>query len=136
MSWRTSARADVAAGGEGAPFVPLYHRALARDLDRPIAVLNIGGVANVTWIGAGEDEILAFDTGPGNALIDDWMLLKTGRAVDEDGAAARRGQVSDAAVERFLADLISAAPRPNRSTATSSRNFARRASRPRMARRR
>jgi anhydro-N-acetylmuramic acid kinase len=96
--------ADVAAGGEGAPFVPLYHQALARGLARPLAVLNIGGVANVTWIGAGEDEILAFDTGPGNALIDDWMLLHTGRALDEDGAAARRGRVSEAAVERFLAD--------------------------------
>ena len=96
--------ADVAAGGEGAPFVPLYHRALARGLPRPLAVLNVGGVANVTWIGAGEDEILAFDTGPGNALIDDWMLLHTGRAIDMDGAAARRGRADAAAVERFLAD--------------------------------
>ena len=96
--------ADVAAGGEGAPFVPLYHRALSGALERPLAVLNIGGVANVTWIGAGEDEILAFDTGPGNALIDDWMLRHTGRALDQDGAAAARGQVRDAAVQRFLAD--------------------------------
>jgi anhydro-N-acetylmuramic acid kinase len=96
--------ADVASGGEGAPFVPLYHRALSGALERPLAVLNVGGVANVTWIGAGEDEILAFDTGPGNALIDDWMLRHAGRALDQDGAAAARGQVRDAAVQRFLAD--------------------------------
>ena len=66
--------ADVAAGGEGAPLVPVYHRALAAQLGQlPVAFVNIGGVANVTWIGAG-GRMLAFDTGPGNALIDDWML--------------------------------------------------------------
>ncbi len=96
--------ADVAAGGEGAPLVPLYHRALSGALERPLAILNIGGVANVTWIGDGAEAIIAFDTGPGNALIDDWMLRHTGRALDQDGAAAARGQVRDAAVQRFLAD--------------------------------
>jgi anhydro-N-acetylmuramic acid kinase len=66
-------QADVAAGGQGAPLVPVFHRALAAAaaLPRPLAVVNIGGVANVTLIGAGET-LLAFDTGPGNALIDDW----------------------------------------------------------------
>ncbi len=95
--------ADVAAGGEGAPLVPLYHAALAADLERPLAVLNIGGVANVTWIGTGRDELLAFDTGPGNALIDDWLLTHTGEAVDLDGALARQGTVDVAHVRRFLA---------------------------------
>lgn len=95
--------ADVAAGGEGAPFAPLYHRARAASLACPLAVLNIGGVANVTWIGAGEDDILAFDTGPGNALIDDWMRQHTGRPVDEDGALARSGCVDEGALARFLA---------------------------------
>jgi len=94
---------DVAAGGEGAPLVPLYHQALAGRLARPVAVLNIGGVANVTWIGQGEDDILAFDTGPGNALIDDWMLLHTGSPLDRDGALARRGRVSEPHLARFLA---------------------------------
>ena len=71
--------ADVAAGGQGAPFVPLYHQALAAGLpERPLAVLNLGGVANVTWIGEG-GQILAFDTGPGNALIDDWVRRHTDR---------------------------------------------------------
>ncbi len=86
---------DVAAGGEGAPLAPLYHQALAGALARPAAVLNVGGVANVTWIGAGEDDILAFDTGPGNALIDDWMLRHAGAPFDTDGALARQGRVSE-----------------------------------------
>ena len=95
--------ADMAAGGEGAPLAPLYHRALAGRLPRPIAVLNLGGVANVTWLGTGADEILAFDTGPGNALIDDWALAHTGRAIDEGGALAARGRIDKTALERFLA---------------------------------
>lgn len=93
---------DVAEGGEGAPLVPLFHAALAARLDRPVAVLNIGGVANVTWLGANGD-ILAFDTGPGNALIDDWMLTHTGRACDESGASAARGRVDRAVLAGFLA---------------------------------
>ncbi len=96
--------ADVAAGGEGAPLAPLYHRARAGGLPRPIAVLNLGGVGNVTWIGAGADEILAFDTGPGNAMIDDWVRLHTGRAIDAEGALARTGRVDETHVTRFLAD--------------------------------
>ena len=95
--------ADVAAGGEGAPLVPLYHRALAAGMARPVAVLNIGGVANVTWIGEGED-IIAFDTGPGNAPIDDWMLRHAGRACDENGEFACRGRIAAAALDRFLTD--------------------------------
>ncbi len=95
--------ADVAAGGEGAPLVPLYHAALAAALERPLAVLNLGGVGNVTWIGQDEDEIVAFDTGPGNALIDDWALAHTGRAVDLDGALAGAGRVDEAHLARFLA---------------------------------
>jgi anhydro-N-acetylmuramic acid kinase len=95
--------ADVAAGGEGAPLVPLYHSALAQALPKPIAVLNIGGVANVTWIG-GPEELLAFDTGPGNALIDDWVCRHTGATADLDGMLARAGVVSAAHVENFLAN--------------------------------
>jgi anhydro-N-acetylmuramic acid kinase len=95
--------ADVAAGGEGAPLVPLFHRALAVALERPLAILNIGGVANVTWIGAGEDDILSFDTGPGNALVDDWLLRHTGEPVDWDGALAGRGRIDEALVKACLA---------------------------------
>lgn len=92
--------ADVAAGGQGAPLVPVFHRALAAGIARPVAVLNLGGVGNVTWIGD-DDTILAFDTGPGNALIDDWALHHTGVPVDQGGALARTGKAEAEAVRRF-----------------------------------
>jgi anhydro-N-acetylmuramic acid kinase len=94
--------ADVAAGGEGAPLAPLYHAALAAALPKPVAVLNLGGVANVTWIGM-SGEILAFDTGPGNALIDDWVRRRLGLAADIDGELAAAGRPSAEHVARFLA---------------------------------
>ena len=94
--------ADCAAGGQGAPLVPVYHRALVAKLpQRPVAVVNIGGVANVTYIG-GDGHLIAFDTGPGNALIDDWMLKHTRAARDEDGATAARGTVKDDVVRFYL----------------------------------
>jgi anhydro-N-acetylmuramic acid kinase len=95
--------ADVAAGGEGAPLAPLYHAALAADRAKPVAILNLGGVGNVTWLGQANDDILAFDTGPGNALIDDWVHRHTGGAADIDGVLARAGAASAAHVTRFLA---------------------------------
>jgi len=93
--------ADVAAGGQGAPFVPVYHEALAAALPKPLAVLNIGGVANVTWIGD-DGALLAFDTGPGNGLLDDWVFHHTGRAFDESGALACCGQVDMEVLGRLL----------------------------------
>ena len=93
--------ADVAAGGQGAPLAPLYHAALARDQPKPLAVLNLGGVANLTWIGA-DDGILAFDTGPGNALIDDWAQAAMGRPFDAEGALAARGRVDAKALAALL----------------------------------
>jgi anhydro-N-acetylmuramic acid kinase len=86
--------ADVAAGGQGAPLVPVYHAAFTPQHVRPIAILNIGGVANLTWIGHGED-LAGFDTGPGNGLIDDWVKSRLGLAMDMDGAVAARGRVHD-----------------------------------------
>ena len=96
--------ADVAAGGQGAPLVPVFHRALAKLLSRPypIAVLNLGGVANLTYID-GEADLVAFDTGPGNALIDDFLRLRTGEPKDTDGKAAAAGRVDEKAVDRALA---------------------------------
>ena len=79
--------ADVKAGGQGAPLMPLYHAVHGppdRAWPQPVVVVNIGGVAKVTYING--DTVLAFDTGPGNAPIDDWMHRHTGRPVDEDGA--------------------------------------------------
>jgi anhydro-N-acetylmuramic acid kinase len=96
--------ADVKAGGQGAPLVPLYHAALARKskLTPPLVLVNIGGVANVTYISG--DLVLAFDTGPGNAPIDDWMHTHSGKPVDEDGAFAATGKVNDAALDKMLAN--------------------------------
>ncbi|GAC1337399.1 MAG: anhydro-N-acetylmuramic acid kinase [Acetobacteraceae bacterium] len=93
--------ADVASGGQGAPLVPLFHRALLHDRPGPIAVLNLGGVANITAIDG--DELLAFDTGPANALIDDWMARHTGTAFDADGRLAASGRVDAAALAALLA---------------------------------
>lgn len=99
--------ADMAAGGQGAPLAPLYHAARAATLARPLAVLNLGGVGNVTWIGSdGDDEwpvLLAFDTGPGNALLDDWMAGRTGAARDDDGRAAARGRADAALLAQLMA---------------------------------
>jgi len=89
-------QADIAAGGEGAPLAPVWHAALAADLDRPVAVLNIGGVANVTWIGKrGPADLIAFDTGPGNAPLDDWVRRHTGEACDRDGRLAASGRLPE-----------------------------------------
>lgn len=97
--------ADMEAGGQGAPLAPFYHFALARRIGAagrvaaPLAFLNIGGVANVTWIDPmspapeAPGALVAFDTGPGNALIDDWMAARTGEAMDHDGRAAAAGRV-------------------------------------------
>lgn len=95
---------DVAAGGQGAPFAPLYHAARAQGLERPLAVLNIGGVANITWLGPAEDEdIWAFDTGPGSALIDDWVSHHGLGNYDTDGALAAAGVVDEEALAELMA---------------------------------
>jgi anhydro-N-acetylmuramic acid kinase len=103
---------DVAAGGQGAPLAPILHAALAADLPRPLAVLNLGGVGNVTWIGGATDEMLAFDTGPANALIDDWALRHTGRAVDQGGALAEAGRIDEARLQTWLQHPYFGQPAP------------------------
>lgn len=105
--------ADVAAGGQGAPLVPIYHQALAATLDwpRPVAVLNIGGVANLTYMDRSGD-LLAFDTGPGNALLDDFMYARTRRRWDQDGAAAQRGSVDPAVIAQIRKQAFFALPPP------------------------
>ena len=104
--------ADAAAGGEGAPLAPVYHRAVTAKLpERPVAILNIGGVANATWIGRC-GELIAFDTGPGNALIDDWMLRHHGRPHDAGGALAARGRVHDDHVTQYLRHAYFGEPPP------------------------
>ena len=104
--------ADVALGGEGAPLAPFYHFALAKHLNftKPVVILNIGGVANMTWIDPGKDRaeedgaLLAFDTGPGNALMNDLMVTRRGRTMDTDGALAASGDVDEASLASMLSE--------------------------------
>lgn len=93
--------ADVAAGGQGAPLLPVYHAALVAGLAKPVAVLNLGGVANVTFIGEA-GELLAFDTGPANGLVDDWVGETTGARFDENGALAASGRVDETVLDGML----------------------------------
>jgi anhydro-N-acetylmuramic acid kinase len=103
---------DIALGGQGAPLVPVYHRALVQGMaEKPVAVVNIGGVANVTWIGPNA-ELMAFDTGPGNALIDDWMKRHTGASRDEGGTMGMVGQVNQHVLEWLLDHPFFARPAP------------------------
>ena len=103
--------ADVAAGGEGAPLVPVYHQALAAGIEKPLAVLNIGGVANVTWIGA-HGGLLAFDTGPGNGPLDDWAARHSNLPIDADGRLSAAGRVEGAVLARLLAHPYFTRPAP------------------------
>ncbi|MEE8351891.1 MAG: anhydro-N-acetylmuramic acid kinase [Rhodospirillales bacterium] len=102
---------DIACGGEGAPLAPVFHAALAHDLEKPLAVLNIGGVANVTWISP-DGGLIAFDTGPGNALIDDWVRKKQGQRMDKNGQLAHAGVVDEEALSRLLDHPFFSEPYP------------------------
>jgi anhydro-N-acetylmuramic acid kinase len=105
--------ADVAAGGQGAPFVPVYHRALAQSLERegPIVVVNIGGVSNITYID-GADTLIACDTGPGNALLDDYMFRTMSRPFDCEGRVAAQGAADEAWIAHALEHPFFALPPP------------------------
>ena len=118
LAWRTGVpvahdfrSADVAAGGQGAPLAPVYHAALARGMATPLAVLNIGGVANVSWIGP-DGSLIAFDTGPGNGPLDDWIAQHTGAPFDRDGVIALSGQVDRQVLGRLMAHPYFARPTP------------------------
>jgi anhydro-N-acetylmuramic acid kinase len=112
--------ADVASGGEGAPLVPVFHHAVARHIgaEAPLAFLNIGGVANVTWVDAriadpaAPGALLAFDTGPGNALLDDFLKERLGEAFDEGGRVAARGTADRDVLAEALASPYLDRPPP------------------------
>ena len=103
--------ADVAAGGQGAPLLPVYHAALAAGLEGPVAILNLGGVANVTLVDGGEP-VAAFDTGPANGLIDSWMEQETGARFDRNGALAASGHIDETVLTAMLDHPFFAAPWP------------------------
>lgn len=109
--------ADMAKGGQGAPLVPAYHRALAANLPEelqgqwPVAFVNIGGIGNISWIDE-NGSMLAFDTGPGNALIDQWVADNAGIPYDQGGAIASEGNVIQSVADRYLAAPYFAKPGP------------------------
>ena len=115
--------ADVAAGGQGAPMAPVFHRALVRQLQHaaPVAVLNVGGVANITYVDG--EELIACDTGPGNALLDDFLRLNTGEPLDIDGRTAASGTIDETIIERLLAHPFFADPPPKSLDRNAFRGF-------------
>jgi len=99
--------ADVAAGGQGAPLVPIYHRAMVRfaKIFKPVVILNLGGVGNLTWVDPTkppEDGLVAFDTGPANAPLNDYLMHQIGQAYDKDGLIAAAGRIDAGIVKKFL----------------------------------
>jgi anhydro-N-acetylmuramic acid kinase len=104
---------DMAGGGQGAPLAPVFHRAVASaaGVDGPVAFLNLGGVANITYVAA-DGALLAFDTGPGNGLLDDWTRERTGRPFDEDGNLAAAGVASMDVLAELLAHEYFTLPPP------------------------
>jgi len=107
--------ADMEKGGQGAPLVPIFHRALALQagLPLPAAFINIGGIANVTYVPEGAAEsMIAFDAGPGNCLLDDWALRHTGEPLDRDARLAMAGTVNRAALQALIAHPFFAARPP------------------------
>lgn len=101
---------DVAQGGQGAPLVPIFHQAMINRND-PVVIVNIGGVANLTWIHKGSP-LIACDTGPGGALLDDWLLRKTGQSYDFEGQLAGQGIIDETIVYRWLRHPYFAQPAP------------------------
>lgn len=104
-------RRDVAAGGQGAPLMPAFHAAMLASRDEDAAVLNLGGIANLTLLPR-TGEVIGFDTGPANGLMDAWMLQHHGTGFDADGRFAASGRVDDALLATLLAEPYFALPPP------------------------
>jgi len=97
-------RADMDAGGQGAPLAPIYHQFLVKErkIPEPACIINIGGVANLTYIDG--DQILGFDIGPGNGLMDELVARRTGKPFDNDGALANAGKADQTLINAVLSD--------------------------------
>ncbi len=105
-------RRDLALGGEGAPLLPPFHQWLFSHKKINRVVLNIGGIANITILRAGRDDVTGFDTGPGNTLLDAWIQIRKGEKLDKDGSWAASGQISSDLLEMLLADPYFDLPPP------------------------
>jgi anhydro-N-acetylmuramic acid kinase len=114
-------RRDIAAGGQGAPLVPAFHQAVFQTQTKDRVILNIGGMANISWLPA-QGQTLGFDTGPGNVLMDMWALQHLGTPYDENGAWAAKGKVDANLLRNMLADPFFAMP-PPKSTGRESFNL-------------
>ena len=96
-------RKDIALGGQGAPLAPAFHQFVFRDASEDRAVINIGGIANITWLPAAtEQAVLGFDTGPGNTLMDHWVREHFGSDFDDGGAWASGGRIIDSLLNQML----------------------------------
>lgn len=105
-------RRDIALGGQGAPLVPAFHHAVFNDPHQDRAVVNIGGIANVTLLPAGQGRVTGFDTGPGNVLLDTWSSAELGKPYDTGGEYAASGHIAAGLLQDMLADDYFAAPPP------------------------
>ena len=103
---------DVEAGGQGAPLAPIFHAAMATNEPKPVVIVNIGGISNITWIGDDENALVAFDTGPGNNLLDMWIEKNTGNRYDENGVIAAQGISDGERLEKVLNGSYFSAPWP------------------------
>ena len=93
---------DVESGGQGAPLAPVFHASMLSSTPKPAAIVNIGGISNITWIGPGPDDLVAFDTGPGNGLMDAWVEEKTGERFDDGGKLSGQGNVDSKVLGKLL----------------------------------
>lgn len=101
---------DLSYGGMGAPLVPIFHQAITLNIDKPIAVINIGGISNITFIN--DDELVGYDIGPGNALINDAMIKYFNKPYDQDGRIAKSGKANRDIIEQILQDEYFRKPSP------------------------
>lgn len=102
---------DIAAGGQGAPLVPAFHQAIFGSSEVGRAIVNIGGIANITYLPT-KGPVIGFDTGPGNMLMDGWIKLKLGKNFDANGAWAASGVVLDSLLADMLSEPYFALPPP------------------------
>jgi len=105
-------RRDMAAGGQGAPLVPAFHRVQFASSETERAIVNIGGIANLTWLSSKDEPVVGFDTGPGNVLMDAWIALTRGEAFDREGRWAASGQLSPELLQRLQAQPYFTQPSP------------------------
>ena len=105
-------RRDIAAGGQGAPLVPAFHRDAFQSKTKSLAIINIGGISNVTFLNKNQEDIIGFDCGPGNTLMDQWCQLHFDRPYDTSGQLSRHGKINESLLKSMLSDAYFAQKHP------------------------